>query len=317
MKLVALAKNPVPSGAVVGTFDGYDGHPMRYARWEPTRGPHRGTVCVFTGRAEMIEKYFETVADLRRRGFDVTVMDWRGQGGSYRALRNPRKGWIRDFSEFDRDLACFMRQIVQPSCPPPHFALAHSMGGHILVRHAGGAAPLFSRIIVSAPMLAFHESQLGIEPSWARFYAAVSRRLGFGRSYVRGGSDDAEPPEFEDNDLTSDRDRFARNRAIGEAAPELLLGYPTIGWLDAAFRSMSVLNEPDYARRLKVPLMMFIAGQDTVVDSRVSEAFASRFKVGTAVALPSARHEILQETDEIRGRFWAAFDAYLGIDSAA
>jgi lysophospholipase len=29
--------------------------------------------------------------------------------------------------------------------------------------------------------------------------------------------------------------------------------------------------------------------------------------------LPQARHEILQETDELRLRFWAAFDAYLGV----
>ena len=67
--LVALARNPVPSGAVVGMFEGYDGRPMRFARWEPTRTPHRGTVCCFTGRSEFIERYFETIADLRRRGF--------------------------------------------------------------------------------------------------------------------------------------------------------------------------------------------------------------------------------------------------------
>jgi lysophospholipase len=39
-------------------------------------------------------------------------------------------------------------------------------------------------------------------------------------------------------------------------------------------------------------------------------------QVGTHVLLPQARHEILQETDEIRKDFWAAFDSYLGIDSA-
>jgi len=141
MKLVALAKNPVPSGAVVGSFEGFDGGPMRYARWEPTRGPNRGTVCVFTGRGEFIEKYFEMVADLRRRGFEVAVMDWRGQGGSYRPLRNPRKAWVRDFSEYDRDLGCFMRQVVQADCPAPYYAVAHSMGGHILLRNAGEPTP--------------------------------------------------------------------------------------------------------------------------------------------------------------------------------
>ena len=67
MDLVALAKNPVPSGAITGTFKSRDGLRLRFARWEPTRGPKRGTVCLFQGRSESIEKYFEVVADLRRR----------------------------------------------------------------------------------------------------------------------------------------------------------------------------------------------------------------------------------------------------------
>ncbi|MBV8934190.1 MAG: alpha/beta hydrolase, partial [Alphaproteobacteria bacterium] len=37
-----------------------------------------------SGFAECIEKYFETVADLARRGLSVWCLDWRGQGGSER-----------------------------------------------------------------------------------------------------------------------------------------------------------------------------------------------------------------------------------------
>jgi lysophospholipase len=45
----------------------------------------------------------------------------------------------------------------------------------------------------------------------------------------------------------------------------------------------------------------------------VTETFASRLKSGAPIVLAKSKHEILQETDEIRGRFWAAFDAYLGV----
>ena len=315
MQLVSIARNPVPSGAVVGAFEGYDGNPMRFARWEPTRGPTRGTVCVFTGRSEFIEKYFEVVSDLRRRGFAVAVMDWRGQGGSYRPLSNPRKGWVRTFSEYDRDLDCFMEQVVKPECPPPYYALAHSMGGHILLRIAGRPVPPFERIMVVAPMLRFHDKKVGVSQRYARLYAALGTACGFGRAYVRGGSDASEDPVvFEGNPLTSDEARFARNRALIEAAPHLLLGAPTIGWLNAAYRSMGKLNDPAYAERISVPLLVAIAGQDVIVDPVASEAFAARVKLCTTVNLPLARHEILQEADEIRGRFWAAFDAYLGVE---
>jgi lysophospholipase len=78
VELVALAKNPIPSGAIAGAFKTRDGLRLRFARWEPTRGPKRGTVCLFQGRSEYIEKYFEVVADLRRRGF--AVAPWTGAG---------------------------------------------------------------------------------------------------------------------------------------------------------------------------------------------------------------------------------------------
>ena len=73
MQLVSLAINPVPAPATVGALEGYDGTKLRYAHWPATRGPLLGTVCIFPGRGEYIEKYFEVVADLRRRGFAVSA----------------------------------------------------------------------------------------------------------------------------------------------------------------------------------------------------------------------------------------------------
>ena len=66
---------------------------MRFARFEPPAG-RKGTLCVFPGRAEFIEKYFEVVRDARARGFAVAILDWRGQGLSERALANARKGHV-------------------------------------------------------------------------------------------------------------------------------------------------------------------------------------------------------------------------------
>src|SRR6188474_2391316 len=101
MNLISIPANPVPEGATVGTVKTSDGVVLRFARWEPPPG-RKGTLCVFPGRAEFIEKYFEVVRDARARGFAVAVLDWRGQGHSERALPNARKGHVHDFSGFDR-----------------------------------------------------------------------------------------------------------------------------------------------------------------------------------------------------------------------
>ena len=152
MKLVSIPANPVPEGAVTGMLKTADGVQLRFARFPPPPG-RRGTVCIFPGRTEWIEKYFETVRDLRSRGFAATVLDWRGQGLSQRALGDRYKGYVRNFSEFDTDLETLMREVVLPDCPPPYFALAHSMGATVMLRAVARGQRWFDRVVLSAPML--------------------------------------------------------------------------------------------------------------------------------------------------------------------
>ena len=315
MDLIATANNPVPTGAISGFVKTPDGIRLRFARWDATAEPARGTVCVFPGRAEYIEKYFEVVADLRRRGFAVAVLDWRGQGGSDRLLDNPYKGHVRNFKEYDRDLATFMQEVVLPNCKPPYIALAHSMGGNILLRQAVVKNSWFSRMILTAPMIDISPEQ---HKGWRRGSVRAASELGgllAWRRYASGGQDKPlDMGVFDGNELTSDPDRFHRNHLIVQAAPQLALGSATYGWLRAALRSIARETEPDYPRRVEVPLLIFAAGQDTIVSTTAIEAFAQKLKVGTHVLIPEARHEILQETDGVRQRFWTAFDAYMGIE---
>lgn len=318
MDLVSLARNPIPSGAVAGMLTMPDGVKLRFARWQATRGPRAGTVCIFPGRGEFIEKYFEVVAELRRRGFAVAVLDWRGQGGSDRLLENPRKGHILDFAQHDSDLRRYMTEIVLPDCPPPYIAVAHSMGAAILLRNAIQPGSWFSRMVLTAPMIAFNEARSRYSLPVLRAYAEAASLAGFSRAYVPGGSDEiTDLRQFEGNELTSDRERWNRAKGVLQIAPGLGLGSPTVGWLRAATRAMSVLQERDYPARIQVPMLVFAAGADRIVDPRAVEDFAVRLKLGALIRLPGSRHEIMQENDDVRLRFWAAFDAYMGLQQAA
>jgi lysophospholipase len=308
MKLVSIPANPVPDGATVGSIKTADGVTLRYARFDPPAG-RKGTLCVFQGRAEFIEKYFEVVRDARARGFAVAMIDWRGQGLSERALPNGRKGHVRDFVEYDRDLEAFVKDVVLPDCPAPHFALGHSMGAAVLIRMVHSGWRWFDRIVLCGPMI----NLSGAAGSrFARQSARTMRLLGFGNSYIPGGGATAIGTlPFAGNPLTSDPVRYARTVAILEAEPALGIGSPTIGWLDAAFRTMNDFAEPAYVNTLRQPLLLVAAGRDQIVSTTAASQFAMRLRAGSHLVIPGGRHELLMEQDRYREQLWAAFDAFV------
>ncbi|MBZ0218773.1 MAG: alpha/beta hydrolase, partial [Fimbriimonadaceae bacterium] len=116
---------------------------------------------------------------------------------------------------------------------------------------------------------------------------------------------------FPGNLLTSDESRHARAKAIVEAAPQLALGAPTVQWLYAAFRTTDEIAEPDFPESVKIPMLLFDASEDKIVSAHAIEKLASEMRVGAAIMMPGARHEILMENDKIRAQFWAAFDAFI------
>jgi lysophospholipase len=308
MTLISIPANPVPDNVVSGMIRTPDGVDLRFARWAPPAG-RKGTVCVFTGRGESIEKYFETVRDLRDRGFAVAMIDWRGQGHSSRRLRDPRKGYVRSFADFETDLDTFMREVVLPDCPPPYFALAHSMGGAVLLRMAHAGKRWFDRIVLSAPMIDLPGGRTSVP---VRMLIRSMRYLGLGGRYIPGGGPEiVGTGPFADNLLTSDPVRYARNAAIFEEDPTLGIGAPTVAWADAAFRTIVGFRAMDYPARIRQPILMIAASHDLVVSTAAIEEFAYHLRAGSHLVISGARHEILQEQDRYRSQFWAAFDAFV------
>ncbi|ACB97193.1 alpha/beta fold hydrolase [Beijerinckia indica] len=312
MKFITTDQNPLPPSGTVGEIVTADRIVLRYARWPAQdsagRGV-RGTIAILGGRAEFIEKYFETIAALQKRGFAVALLDWRGQGLSQRLLRNRSKGHVDDFKSYRKDLDAFEQQVLAPFCPKPWFALAHSMGGTILLDQAHDGASPFTRMVLCAPMIALKRLSF---PRGMRFLTEFLHKSGFGRAgvpfrYARAAA--REP--FSKNVLTSDPVRFSRFTSVIAAAPELAVGVPTIGWVHAAFRLMHKLAKPDFAARVTTPVLIFVAGDDRVIDSRSVELFASRLKTGHCLTIPNAQHEILMEQDCYREQFWAAFDHFI------
>jgi lysophospholipase len=308
MKLVSIPANPVPEGAVLAMLKTPDGVTLRTARWAPPPG-RKGTVCIFHGRTEFIEKYFETVRDLRERGFAVATLDWRGQGLSDRLLADRNKGHIRSFAQYDTDLETFMREIVLPDCPPPYFALCHSTGSAVLLRAAARGERWFDRMVFTSPLIRLADVPLG---RFAPGLARAARLFGMGTTYIRGKHSAVLGTQpFVGNILTSDPVRYTRVAAVIEAEPDLAIGGPTIAWVDSAFRVMKEFNEIGYPDRIRQPILIVAAGRDKITSTPAIEEFAIHLRAGSHLIISGALHEIIQEQDAYRQQFWAAFDAFV------
>lgn len=309
VELYPTQDNPEPKGAVVMEVVTSDRLRLRAARWRTTARKCKGTICLAPGRAEFIEKYFEVIGELRRRGFAVVIFDWRGQGGSRRWLSNPRKGDIRDFAHYRRDLEAITSEVLVPHMPRPWFGLAHSMGGAIYLAAAHDGAAPFARMVLCAPMIELAVSE---GKSWPRALAILLRMTGLGRHFIPGGGETSGMTKlFADNELTSDPVRYARNANAASGAPQVAIGDPTVRWVHAALRLTRSFKAPRYPLEIRMPMLVVAAGADQLVSTPTTDRFCARMKGGHAIVIPGARHEILMERDTIRDTFWAAFDAFV------
>ena len=300
------------SGLRTRLISSRDGKRIRTTIWDAAPGtPSRGVCILLNGQTEFLEKYEEVAQELCSRGFTVAALDWRGQGLSDRLVTDPLKVHVDAFADYDADLSAFLDQIVKPLTDKPPLALAHSMGGHILMRTLHDRPGAIRAAIAIAPMMKVLTH--GYPPPVARALCYAENLVGRQKEWVFGVAErDPLKLTFEDNLVTSDRARFARNSRLIAAEPDLRRAGPTWGWLEAAYRSMKQVSSQGYPEAIETPLLIVGAGRDRIVDTSAARAFASRVPNGTYIEIADAEHEILMENDLIRARFWAAFDTFVG-----
>lgn len=312
MELHPTLENRLPPGAEVFSLKTADGFALRGMK---AGTGTRGTILLLTGRSDYMERYFETMRELIARGFCVASFDWRGQGDSQRLLKDRLRGHIGSFKAYDEDLRTAMEQLVRAHCPGPYYALAHSTGGHILLRSILRET-WFSKAIVTSPLM---DLNYGAWPRWlARFLAYVMAQAGLSwiilpgmrkQPYMTG--------DYVDNPLTLESRRWERDAGTLRRHPDLAVGGATFGWLNAAMDSINQIKDGSFAKGPKCPVLMVLAGRERVVNNAAAQNFARRVPGVSLVHIQDSLHEILMERDVIRQEFLAGLDSYLGVDAPA
>lgn len=307
VRLVDLPENPIPAGAMVRKIGALGGVRLRTAAWSPAGDARDAVVVIMQGRSEFIEEYAETIDQLLSRGFHVVAFDWRGQGGSDRMLPDHFKGHVKRFDDYLEDLDAVMKKIVKPLGVARKIALAHSMGGAIAMRMALRDDEMFERYVLCAPMIGLAMENYTAS---ARFAASLFASIGFSTRYIPNGGPNPFM-SFDDNPLTSDFRRFDRSDAVLRTAPELGIGSPTLGWAATSFTAMAELQFDETPLAISNPVLILAGSNDRVTSTPTAEKFARGLKAGRFIEIENARHEILQENDDVLARFWQEFDRFV------
>jgi len=263
---------------------------------------NKKAIVISQGRNESILKYKEVAYDLNRQGYDLYLIDHRGQGFSERLGGDDQRGHVAQFQDYVDDFNHYVLSLDLQKNYQQSYLLSHSMGGTISALYLEQYPHPFQASVFFSPMFSINLG--GIPESLAKMLTSSSAEIcsWFSDSacYIFGGSG-FQKKSFIDNDFTSSKVRFSSSFNTFEQYPETQLGSPTMRWVAESIDATQQAREN--ASQITIPLLIIQAGNDAVVTSDGQDEFYENLKVGKQAQLiniSGAKHEILLEADQYR-----------------
>ena len=226
-----------------------DGTTLYVERFPPPEGQARGVLVVLHGFSIHSGFYRDAAGAFARAGLDVTLFDCRGHGRS-----GGRRGHVRRFSDFQDDLH-LVTEAARAAVPGvPVALLGHSHGATIALDYVLAQRSRIDALMLAAPWLAL---KLKVPLS----KRALARAVG------------TVWPTFAHNNLLraseSARDPAAQARLTQDP---LVHHVATPRWFNEVRSAQAHIL--DRATTLQVPTFMAVSGEDRIVSSDASLAFA-------------------------------------------
>ena len=264
--------------------------------------PEGATTCVVMvhGFCEFFGKYHEMAWYLYRAGYAFCFLEQRGHGHSGGKLLEADVVHVDDYEDYVRDLHAFAEQVVYAHCGDMNWVLfAHSMGGAVGTLFLETFPDMFSKALLSSPMFLWRKLKAGpLLTNVIAFAAKVTHRT---KTLAPTEKHFDEMEVFETSSMQSKARydyTFARrmqdvnNRSYGAS----------LGWGVASLRAMRKLME--HADRVRIPVTIFSAGNDGLVDVKSFEQFQKKAPQTKILHYESSKHEIYNALNEERLRFY-------------
>lgn len=288
-----------------GRFTGYDGTQIFYCKY--VKEDAKGSIVISHGFTEFVEKYHEMIYYFLQAGYSVFIMEHRGHGRSEHRLCNMEKVYVKSFAQYVRDLHIFVKKIVMPY-RNEMFLFAHSMGGAIGALYLEKYPDDFQKAVLSSPMIQMKVG--GLPYTAAMAIAHLCRICGFGWAYAAGQKGFRKKPRFEkSSSLSQERYFYAHGKRMDHK--RLRSSGATYSWVSAAGKASACMQQEENIRRIQIPVLVFAAGREHMVNTDEICRFASKLANARLVWVLDAKHEIFNAKERERLQFFDEIFAFL------
>ena len=268
----------------------------------------KGVIVISHGFTESIRKYHESIYYMLQAGYSVWGVDHRGHGNSVRHNENPYVVHVQKFEDYVLDLKYLTEERVKRSAGSmPMYLYCHSMGGCVGAWLIEDEPELFRKAVLSSPML-------GLD-----FGKIPTPIVYIGAQIKSSGGKKAEPLQpiqsFPDSDFEASCDssecRYRYYYNMRQADLGLQVTSASMGWGMEAAKACARVTSRKQTARIRIPVLLFQAGKDTVVDNRAQNLFQSRVRSCTLQPVPGMKHELYMTDSDTLIPYWEKiFDFY-------
>ena len=286
-------------------FFAFDDIRINYAQF--IHDQYSECLVIVPGRSETYLKYQELSYDLFQQGYNIFLLDHRGQGLSERLVNNHHKGYVDNFSDYVNDLDNFIETVVTKSCNSRPYLLAHSMGGAIATRYMQQKPEKIKAAVLSSPMLGFNSGPVPTFIAKTLILATDTiNRIVSDEPWYFVGQKNYQTTPFSENKLSHSTIRYQHFVQLYKEKPEVQLGGVTVHWLSEGIKAQQKIFSQ--LVQLTTPISVLQAGEDSIIDNQAQDEFCLQLNMkqpqscvdGKPVIIKGAYHELFIESDAMR-----------------
>ncbi|RPH51899.1 MAG: alpha/beta hydrolase [Desulfobacteraceae bacterium] len=249
----------------------------------------KALLVIAHGLGEHSGRYVNVVKRLVPKGITVYAPDFRGHGKS-----DGKRGHVLSFGEYLEDLYSMIETVLREKKQNIKlFLLGHSMGGLIAINYAISRQETIGGLIISSPSLGVAVKVPAIKAVLGKVMSSLWPELSLSNEIDASkiSHDDEIVAAYKNDPLVHDR--------------------VTARWFTEFLSAMEKANKE--AQKIKVPVLMQIAGDDHLVNSDSSKSFFNRLDVKdkTIHVYDDLYHEGYNEAEEDRKKVLNDLEAWI------